>query len=137
MYVSGFFYGAISVSQAYIDALSRFVAEHHKVKVGKDVPERCHRLRKHLLISEKALRAALGVFDERHDFHHLNRDVEQDFQKLQARALACMNSLYVVESELFAYSVSDAEPGTLVLAKPDYWPSAGPGLAQVHLRNLW
>ena len=44
MYIAGFFYGAISVAQAYVEALSRFLAEHHSVRVGNDVPERCQRL---------------------------------------------------------------------------------------------
>lgn len=137
MYVSGFFYGAISVSQAYVEALTRFLAEHHHVTVGKDVPERCRRLKARSFISEQSLQAALSIFDARNDFHHLNREVEQDYFRLAARAKGCINSLHVLESEVFAFSFSDAQPGTVVLSKPEYWPSSEPGLANIHARHLW
>ena len=35
MYIGGFFYGAISVAQAYVEALSRFLAMHHQVRVSE------------------------------------------------------------------------------------------------------
>jgi hypothetical protein len=41
MYIAGYFYGAISVAQAYVEALCRYLAEHHRAKVAKDAQERC------------------------------------------------------------------------------------------------
>jgi hypothetical protein len=136
MYVSGFFYGAISIAQAYVEALTRFLADHHRTKVQSDPAERCRYLNREGLLTEQAMTAALAILSDRNDFHHLNRSVEQDYEKLQARAADCVNQLHTIESQVFEYSFGP-EPGKLALKKPEYWPSGGPGLAQVNLRQLW
>lgn len=135
MYVAGYFYGAISVAQAYIEALSRFLAEHHHLRVPKGAEERCRRLHRERILSAQALDAAVAIFGGRDDFHHLNKQVPQEYRQLEARALECMNYLHAIESEVFAYSIGD-EPGKVTLGRPEYWPSAGPGLVQVNLRQL-
>jgi hypothetical protein len=136
MYIAGFFYGAISVAQAYVEALSRFLAEHHRMRVSNDAKERCRRLHREGLLSDQALNAAVAILAGRNDFHHLNKQVLQGYQNLETRAEQCVNHLHVIESEVFAYSFSD-KPGKLALKKPEYWPSGGPGLAQVGIRQLW
>lgn len=137
MYIAGFFYGAISVAQAYVEALSKYLAEHHQVRVGKDTAERCQRLHGKGIISANALRAALTILDDRNDFHHLNKEVEQDLRKLNKRAEHCINHIHALESEVFAFSSSDENPGTVVFEKPDYWPSEGSTLTRVYIRSLW
>lgn len=134
MFIDGHFYGSISVAQAYIEALSRFLAEHHKVRVGKDVEQRCRRLADAGVISEAALNAARNVLEQRNDFHHLNKDVPGDYETLQQRAEDCINELHTIESEVFAYLFDP--PGALLLKNPQYWPDSSPGMARVHLRNL-
>jgi hypothetical protein len=136
MYMAGFFYGAISVAQAYVEALSRFLAEHHRVRMSNDVEGRLRRLHREGLLSDQALDAAVAVLSERNDFHHLNKEVLQEYQRLETRAEECINCLHKIESEVFAYSFSD-EPGKLALKKPEYWPSDRPGLARVGIRQLW
>ncbi len=135
MFVAGFFYGAISVAQAYVEALSKYLAQFHNVRVPKDTEERCRRLRRKNKISDSALAAALSVLNDRNDFHHLNKNVEQDYQKLEARAEECINHLHTIESEVFAYSLG--KKAAIVLKEARYWPSSGPGLAQVSPRQLW
>jgi hypothetical protein len=137
MYIAGFFYGAISMTQAYVDALSKYLAEHHKTRVGKDIAERCRRLRDCDVLSVPAYDAATKILNDRNNFHHLNKDVEQDFQKLEERAAECINLLHLLESEVFAYSIAAETSGQVVLSKPEYWPSPAPGQARVHLRQLW
>jgi hypothetical protein len=136
MYIAGYFYGAISIAQAYVEALSCFLAKHHKVRVKNDPGERCRRLQSEKLISVQACDAALAILNGRNHFHHLNRQVEQEYQKLETRAKECINHLHTIESEVFAYSFGD-EPGKVILKKPEYWPLDRPGLAQVNLRQLW
>jgi hypothetical protein len=136
MYIAGYFYGAISIAQAYVEALSCFLADHHKVRVKSDPGERCRRLQREKLISIQTRDAALAILDCRNDFHHLNRQVEQEYRKLETRAEECINHLHTIESEVFAYSFGE-EPGKVTLKKPEYWPSGGPGLTQVNLRQLW
>jgi len=137
MYIAGFFYGAILVAQAYVEALSKYLAEHHRVRVGKDATERCKRLQAKGVLSSQGFDAAQRILSDRNDFHHLNKDVEQDFRKLEEKATECINLLHSLESEIFAYTFSVETPGQVVLAKPEYWPSPSLGQAQVHLRQLW
>ncbi len=137
MYIAGFFYGAISMTQAYVDALSKYLVEHHKIRVGKDIAERCRRLRDRDVLSDPAFVAATKILNDRNDFHHLNKDIEQDFRKLEERAAECINLLHLLESEVFAYSFAAETPGQVVLSKPEYWPSPAHGLTHIHLRQLW
>ena len=135
MYIAGFFYGAISVAQAYVEALSKFLAEHHRIPARKDSEQRCRRLQKSGFLSKAAMKAAVAVLDSRNAFHHLNRDVPQQYNELQARAEQCINHLHTIESEVFAYSIE--VPGEMTFHKPEYWLFAGPGLAQGRIRQLW
>ena len=136
MYISGYFYGAISMAQAYVEALSKFLAEHHRVRLANDTEERCRRLHSSGFLSQAALDAAIGVLDRRNDFHHLNRNVPQEYDRLELRAEQCINHLHTIESEVFAYSLGD-EPGKVTLHKPEYWPSDEPGMTKVNLRQIW
>ncbi len=134
MFIGGYFYGAISVAQAYIEALSRFLAEHHGIPVRKDVEERCRRLAKRGVLSANSLESALSVLEHRNDFHHLNKSVPAEYSALELRAQNCINALHAIESEVFAYSI--VQPGQLTFKDPDYWPGAEPGMTRVQLRNL-
>jgi hypothetical protein len=133
MFIYGQFYGCISLAQAVAEALARFVARHHQVRVAKDPRLMVARLRKANRISEQCSEAFLVIWgDDRNDFHHLNEDVELDYATLEARAEDCVSQLYVIESELFAYEVPD---GGLRPLKPEYWPESG-GTYGVFLRLI-
>ena len=134
MYIAGFFYGAISVAQAYVEALSLYLAEIHKISVSRVVTDRWQKLYKSNVVSCAARDAAISVFAKRNDFHHLNKQVEQNFQKLEQCAEGCVNHLYAIESEVFACSVDEGE---ITPRKPEYWPGGDPGLVRTNLRNLW
>lgn len=135
MYIAGFFYGAISIAQAYVEALSTYLAESRCVRVANDPTKRWRRLHRENIVSAAVCDAAIAILSGRNDFHHLNKQIEQEFLKLEARAGECLNHLYTIESQIFAYSF-DA-PGTPTLHKPEYWPSPSEGLTQVNLRQLW
>jgi hypothetical protein len=57
---------------------------------------------------------------DRNDYHHLNASIETDFEKLEVRAGECVQSLFAIQIEVFAFSVG--EGGTMVVANPQYWP---------------
>jgi hypothetical protein len=132
MFISGHFYGAISVSQAYVEALGKYLAEKHQVLPRKPKPLWIE-LQRLGIVSADCLAAALSIYAERHHFHHLNKEVRQDHSELQRLAEACINNLHTVESEIFAYSI---EAGVVGVANPDYWPSLEGGLTSVYVRNL-
>jgi len=43
MYVGGYFYGCISIAQAYVEALSKYLIEHHKLKNSYLFSPFCHK----------------------------------------------------------------------------------------------
>ena len=134
MYIAGYFYGAISIAQAYVEALSGFLSNFHPVGAKNDPDKRWNLLYEKRVISVEVRDAALDIFSDRNDFHHLNRQVEQDFAKLEERALICLNHLHTIEAEVFSYSFDN---GSIVLEKPELWPSVGDGLSNINLRKLW
>ena len=136
MYVAGTFYGAISVAQACVEALSKFLCDKRRVAQAQSALGRWNKLCENKIISESARDAALDLLDaSRNDFHHMNAGVEQDHSKLEALAERCVNHLYTIESEVFA--VSFVEPGKLTPSRPEYWPPAGEGVSGVRLRQLY
>jgi hypothetical protein len=81
MYIAGFFYGAISVAQAYVEALSLFLTEIHHLRKSSDTAHRWTRLREKQ-VSSAVYEAAIAILTDRNHFHHLNKLVEQDFEKV-------------------------------------------------------
>jgi hypothetical protein len=74
------------------------LAEHHGVRVSNDVEKRLRRLHHEGLLSDQALDAAVAVLNGRNDFHHLNKEVPQEYQRLETRAETCINCLHKIES---------------------------------------
>lgn len=134
MYISGFFYGTISIAQAYVEALSNFLSTHHKIGAKNAPLLRWKRLEQKGIVSKSAYDAACLVFDERNDFHHLNKDIEQNYRKLECRAKECVNHIHTIESEVFSHSFDN---GKIILHNPEYWPGDNAEITQVHLRHIW
>lgn len=134
MFVAGHFYGCISVSQAYVEALSKFLLTHHGKKVVKDIPLRWDRLCEFGIITEAAKSAAKDIYSDRNDFHHLNAQVEQDYSTLEYRAAACINDINTIEKEVFDVTFL---AGKIVPAKPEYWPVRDSEHVLVNLRQRW
>lgn len=136
MYVDGYFFGAISVCQAYVEALSKFLASHHSIKNPRnDVEMRWRRLLEGGFVSQTVCDAACSIYADRNDFHHLNQTVEQGFPELGSRARDCLNSVHIIESEVFGYSFEGA--GKIAPRNPQYWTIDSDGRAQVFIRSLW
>ena len=103
MFVAGYFYGAISAAQVTVDALARFLCERCTVPgKRKDVKRIWRELAKAGEVSAEVREAALCIYRDRDDYHHLRGTVEQDYNSLEARATDCINKLYAIELEVFA-----------------------------------
>jgi hypothetical protein len=147
------FYGCICLSQSVAEGLAKFVLEAHRVTIGKRKRpiESCKKpatgrslidMLKKLsggtrngqrmsALSDKCLKA----FDcieggDRDDFHHLNKCILTEFEKLEKRAEECVVALYDIESELFGFDIT---AGVLTPCQSQYWPDAGK-YAKVYLR---
>ena len=123
LYVSGHFYGCITLCQTVAEGLAKFIAEKNGLPQVEEHIAQVNIIRKRRNpppISELASRAFRAIRGEdRNDFHHLDPEIEQDYIKLDARAFACLEALYRIESEVFAF---DVENGKLRVAYERYWP---------------
>ena len=135
MFVAGHFYGAISVAQAYVESLSKYLCEAYHVRGNPNDPvKRWEKLCAEKIVGQSACDAAQGIMSDRNDFHHLNKDVEQDYLKLEKRAEDCVNHIHSIEADVFAHTFSD---GKVVPKHPERWPTVGDGLTRAHLRQKW
>lgn len=154
LFRDGHFYGCICLSQSVAEGLAKFVLEARRVKIGeqKRPIEQCKKpaAGKPLIDMLKRLSGGtrngepmkalsdkcLTAFDcieggDRDDFHHFNKSVLTEFEKLEKRAEECVMALYDIESELFGFDIT---AGVLTPYQPQYWPDAGKKYAKVYLR---
>jgi hypothetical protein len=147
LFRDGHFYGCVCLTQSVAEALAKFVLEVHKEKIGKQRRpiELCEKpmTGKQLIDRLKKLKGGtrngqpVGVLSEecieaferiegrdRDDFHHLNKGVATEREKLEKRAEECVAALYEIESELFGFGVDN---GVLVPLQPQYWPRPDAG----------
>jgi hypothetical protein len=132
LFIDGHFYGCVSLVQALADGISQFLRGIHSVGAKNDPRKRVERLRDAGAITSGSCNAFLQIWgNDRNTFHHLNPDIPTDVAVLEERAEECVNCLYTIESELFAFDISN---GALVPKNRAYWSEIDPEHLQVFLR---
>ncbi len=123
LFVNGNFYGCITLSQSVAEGLAKFIAARSKLSVVEDFGQQINILQgKNVerMISKDAYAAFRRIHGtDRNDFHHLNKEIEQDWRELEKRAKACIEALYAIESEVFAI---EWDNGKIIRVQPKYWP---------------
>lgn len=105
---------------AVAEGLTRYFGDFHKVGARKNPPLRASKLHKAAVISGESHEAFKVIWgNDRNTFHHLNENIPTDYAQLEARAEQCVNALYTIEAEVFAYGSGD---GGLKPKNPQYWP---------------
>jgi uncharacterized protein YutE (UPF0331/DUF86 family) len=132
LFRDGHFYGAIALSQAVSEALVRFMCECNSFRPTKDYEKNVAILLKRNLIDEELKDKLLGLWNNRHDYHHLNLSIEQDRRKLESLALDKTKLLNEIESIVFAFNLG--RNGEIVPQHPKYWPDIDKGQMPVFLR---
>jgi hypothetical protein len=143
LFRDGHFYGCICLSQSVAEALGKFILEVHHSKKKNPKGKPLLKLLKNLtwgmyhgkrmpVLSDECMRAFACIEgSDRNDFHHLNKGVIRDYDKLEKRAEECVMALHQIESELFGYEV---KAGIITPYRREYWPDAGKQYGQVYLR---
>ena len=132
MFISGYFMGAISLSQAVAEALSRFLCERNNfLRYLKKV----HLERVNLILSENIITPAskiafTNIDIRRNDFHHMNKNVETDPSELEIRAKLNVDSLSQIEKAIFGGRFSN---GKFVPKNPQYWDINSDNTTEVFL----
>jgi hypothetical protein len=126
MYIDGYFNGCITLCQSVAEGLAKFLKSKRKVKGGRGHASIVDKLEKAGVVSASCAAAFQLIHGtDRNDFHHLNENVEQDYFKLEERAEACVNALYVIQAEIFA--IAEVIEGVPRFKHPEYWRGCGTG----------
>jgi hypothetical protein len=132
VFIDGHYYRCISLAQAVAEGLSSYLGRLHQVGAQKDPQQRVQRLHKKCAISAGGLNAFLRIWgNDRNTFHHLNQDIPTDYFELERRAEECVKSLLEIESEVFAFGITE---GRIVPKHPIYWPKSDADSTEVFLR---
>jgi len=132
VFINGHYYACISLAQAVAEGLARFLGDIHEVGAKKDPQQRVRRLQSKGVITKRALDAFLLVWgNDRNTFHHMNENISADHEELDRRAEECVNALFEIESDVFAFEISE---GKLVPKNLAYWPKSDPDHVDVFLR---
>lgn len=132
VFIDGHYYGCISLARAVAEGLARFLGDIHKVGAKKDPPQRVRRLHAMGVITKSALDAFSRIWgNDRNTFHHVKRDIPTNHTELGRRAEDCVNALLEIESDVFAFDISE---GKLVPKQRAYWPKSDPEHLDVFLR---
>lgn len=132
LFVAAHYYGCVSLAQAVAEGLSAFLALANRQRKLKDPKVRVERLTAAGIISSASRDSFVAIWgDDRNDYHHVNPSVETDYARLQARAASCIEALYVIEADVFAF---DIQEGKLMPRHRQYWPNVETGLTEAFLR---
>jgi len=120
LFIDGHYYGCISLSQAVAEALVRYLGDVQRVGARKDPAVRAVRLHKKGAVSKTAADAFQRIWShDRNAFHHINETIPTDPGVLEQLAEDCVNALYEIESDVFAFDIVE---GALVPKHLIYWP---------------
>ena len=126
------FYGAICLTQAVAEGISKFLTLRNGHRDTGNRNSRIALLKKRGVISLEAYRAFKRIEGgDRNDYHHLNANIETDLESLELRAGECVLSLFAIQIEVFAFSVGEA--GTMVVVNPQYWPRVDEKFISTHI----
>ena len=132
MFVAAHYYGCVSLAQSVGEGLSIFLALVNRQRKTKDPKVRVERLATAGIISSASRDSFMTIWgDDRNDYHHLNPTVETDYARLQGRAASCIEALYVIEADVFAF---DIQQGKIMPRHRQYWPNVETGVTEAFLR---
>jgi len=127
LFIEGYFYACISQIQSIAEGLAKFIAERNALadRLYRDDARMYQRERVPALVASRAItQACANAFlsiagTDRNDFHHCNKQIPNDFSRLETRAQECMLALFTIESEVFAFSYG--ANGTINPTHRQYW----------------
>jgi hypothetical protein len=131
LFSDGYFYGCISQCQAVGEALIRFMCQCNKFHPKSDFEENVRLLKQRAFIDDEFENLCSCLWEYRHDYHHMNKGIETDRQRLEQIALTKIRTLAELEKWVFQYSDTH---GGVTPKWPKYWQGPKDGKYQVYLR---
>jgi hypothetical protein len=131
LFRDGHFYGSIALSQSVAEATIKFLCKKSGWKPKKNFEENVAKLQSRQFISNDMKEKFLRLWKNRDDYHHLNRTIETDREKLETLAYEKVTLLKEIESEIFKFSVID---GKLIPENKKYWVLQENGTIPIFLK---
>lgn len=127
LYIFGSYIGAIMLSHSVVEGILKFVCK--KQKFTKNLISEAY---KRKIISAKSKSMICKIREYRHDFHHMNPQIETDAEKLANLARDCVLTLSELENELFGCTF---EKGKIVPERPEIWDISKYILTGIFIRS--
>jgi len=131
LFRDGHFYGCITLAQSVAEAIVRFLCQKNSWKPKKDFEKNINTLLNRKIISEKLENIFLKIWENRHDYHHLNQNIEVKRIKLEEISYKKVLLLKEIESEIFKFTTKN---GKLIPENKKYWELNKDGTIPVFLR---
>jgi hypothetical protein len=124
LFIDGHYYGCIALCQAVAEGIAKFLCQKNSIRTKGSQRKRCDLLTKRRVLSPLAGRVLMNIHGtDRNAIHHLNEDIDRDAETLAKRAEGCVDSLYLIESAVFAFKM--AAGGKIELQEAKYWLCEG------------
>ena len=131
LFRDGHYYGCITLTQSVVEAIVRFLCQKNSWKPEKDFENNINQLLKRKFISEKLKNKFLEIWENRHDYHHLNQNIEVQRIKLEKISYEKVLLLKEIESEIFKFTTKN---GKLIPENKKYWELQENGTIPVFLK---
>jgi hypothetical protein len=116
------YYGCIALCQSVAEALARFMYEKWTSnRPAKQFEANIHKIR-NADVQPDVSNLLENIYGgrQRHDFHHLNKTVSTEYEKLRSIATDKIDLLNRVEVQVFEYEITERG---LKVKYPKYWES--------------
>ena len=120
LFRGGHYFGCIALCQSLAEAYARFIYERWtKQTASNDFNKNIRNVRKSSVMPDISNLLEQMYGDNRNDFHHLNPNIPQKREQLEAIAIEKISLLDRCESQLFEYDTNDK--AALIPKYPMYW----------------
>ncbi len=118
LFRDGHYYECITLAQSVAEAIVRFLCQKNSWKPKKNFEKNINTLLNRKIISEKFKNKFLKIWENRNDYHHLNKNIED--QRIKLKKISCKKPLILreIESEIFKFTTKN---GKLIPENKKYW----------------
>lgn len=131
LFSDGYYYGCISQCQAVGEALIKFMCQCNQSHPESVFEKNVGLLKRRGFIDDKFENLCYRLWKGRDDYHHMNKDIEINRQRLERMAFIKVKTLAKLEKWVFQY---DGAYGCVTPKWPKYWPETKDGKYHVFLR---
>lgn len=118
LFRDGHYYGCISLSQAVVEAITRFLCRRNGWNPKKKFEQNVEKLKARRFISEETYDKFVKIWKDRNDYHHLNPSIEIERQNLESLACEKVVLLKEIEMDIFRFTTDN---GAIKPEKKKYW----------------